>query len=73
MRYIELTIIQAVSVLYRLTLYRKGGKDGKVEEYEATCHSCWRQTAYVIAGPVPHVLLISFANLGEIGALTGYL
>ncbi|KAJ9161007.1 hypothetical protein NKR19_g2695 [Coniochaeta hoffmannii] len=37
--------LMAVSVLYKLTLYRKGDKDGKLEEYEATCHSCWRQTA----------------------------
>ncbi len=36
---------QAVAVLYKITLYRQGKKGQPVEEYEATVHSCWRQTA----------------------------
>jgi len=37
--------LMAVAVLYKITLYRQGKKGEPVEEYEATVHSCWRQTA----------------------------
>jgi len=37
--------LMAVSVLYKISLYRQGKEGGKVEEFQAVVHSCWRQTA----------------------------
>jgi len=37
--------LMAVSVLYKISLYRQNKEGGPVEEYQASVHSCWRQTA----------------------------
>ncbi|KAB5582332.1 hypothetical protein GE09DRAFT_263843 [Coniochaeta sp. 2T2.1] len=37
--------LMAVSVLYKISLYRQAKEGGPVEEYQASVHSCWRQTA----------------------------